>query len=650
MESPTDIIFQAHKAVNMIAREVDEDEEGYQYGPDGEYGEFEDYVEECTINGHIFAVVIDNARIQVDDAKIKVIWDWPTPTTVSEVNCDTSGVGIGDVLSQECKPICYFIEKLNDVVEVHKEFRKKLEETNQKYKNAADKHKRHQILYEGDLVKVFLQKGVVFGRSVQYVTAKEVVYYMETRRIGARNRRARNEHRVNANRKSVESDYRLLNSVKVLQRREIGSRGDRCFHLSDARERFRSIFLQEEYDTHDPQGQSATELPSPEWQKEVNDIVSAHGVVFALLMSGVCVAFSRETNKRICILNLSSEEYIGRIFYNKFNDSVITASAFKSDNYISLKCRTTRIEYIQNGHPDAGFLVFESELLKWCSSLQIDNLNAKAVTFCALHRIYKVFELRNYSMLYSISGTDVQGIKTSRGLMMLIYTNAGRHAPLKFHSIEDGCVLKSFSYPLHHTRVNFIELFHEKVLVKQENENLQILDVLTSELIEVNRTKSMAPSKFIFLHNTRLFLTLRNETVTVMNLRGEVVTLFKDHILGSPGRNFKNIYVTARQDLIMFFCKAHLDDLWLGQNAGSIKISSILTRKCLAKINARNTRVIKECKCSGRRCNLSKPIKGTEIKSTLEDALKDITSIFYDEERGEIYTGQRLGLVHVWSN
>ncbi|XP_074363532.1 uncharacterized protein LOC141704118 [Apium graveolens] len=255
-------------------------------------------------------------------------------------------------------------------------------------------------------------------------------------------------------------------------------------------------------------------------------MITAHGVVFALLMSGVCVAFSRETNQRICILNLSSEEYIGRIFYNKFNDSVITASAFKSDNYISLKCRTTRIEYIQNGHPDTGFLVFESELLKWCSSLQIDNVNAKAVTFCAQHSIYKVFELRNYSMLYSISGTDVQGIKTSyisRGLMMLIYTDARRHAPPKFHSIEDGCVLKSFSYPLHHTRVNFIELFHEKVLVKQENENLQILDVLTSELIEVKRTKSMTPSMFIIRHNTILFLTLRNETIMGGSYGGLIV-------------------------------------------------------------------------------------------------------------------------------
>lgn len=84
--------------------------------------------------------------------------------------------------------------------------------------------------------------------------------------------------------------------------------------------------------------------------------------------------------------------------------------------------------------------------------------------------------------------------------------------------------------------------------------------------------------------------------------------------------------------------------------AGSINISNILTGKCLAKINAHNTLVIKECKCSGRPCNLCKAVRATEITSTVEDALEDITAIFYDEERNDIYTGKGNGFLHVWSN
>ena len=66
----------------------------------------------------------------------------------------------------------------------------------------------------------------------------------------------------------------------------------------------------------------------------------------------------------------------------------------------------------------------------------------------------------------------------SPGIMLLIYTRTNSSVPLKILSIEDGTVLKSFSHLLHRNKkVDFIEQFNEKLLVKQEGENLQILDV-----------------------------------------------------------------------------------------------------------------------------------------------------------------------------
>lgn len=79
---------------------------------------------------------------------------------------------------------------------------------------------------------------------------------------------------------------------------------------------------------------------------------------------------------------------------------------------------------------------------------------------------------------------------------------------------------------------------------------------------------------------------------------------------------------------------------------GSINISNILTGKCLAKIKAGNS-FPNENECSQR----SKKHKcASTVRSTAAEALEDITALFYDEERNEIYTGNRLGLVHVWSN
>lgn len=203
----------------------------------------------------------------------------------------------------------------------------------------------------------------------------------------------------------------FVNSVKKLQRREISSKRDRAFSMTDAQERFRNIRLQEEYDTHDPKGPSSVVLPFLRKRSKIIEIVAAQDIVFALAQSGVCAAFSRESNQRICFLNVSPDEVIRSLFYNKNNDSLITVSVYASDSYSSLKCRSTRIEYIRRGKPDAGFALFESESLKWPGFVEFDDVNGKVLTYSAQDSIYKVFDLKNYTMLYSISDKNVQEIK-----------------------------------------------------------------------------------------------------------------------------------------------------------------------------------------------------------------------------------------------
>ncbi|KAF5737319.1 hypothetical protein HS088_TW13G00198 [Tripterygium wilfordii] len=313
-------------------------------------------------------------------------------------------------------------------------------------------------------------------------------------------------------------------------------------------------------DTHDPKGHCSMVLPDLVNRTKVIEIVAARDIVFALAHSGVCAAFSRETNDRICFLNVGPDEVIRSLFYNKNNDSLITVSVYASDNFSSLKCRSTRIEYIRRGKPDAGFALFESESLKWPGFVEFDDVNGKVLTYSAQDSIYKVFDLKNYTMLYSISDKNVQEIKISPGIMLLIFNRASSHVPLKILSIEDGTVLKAFNHLLHRNKkVDFIEQFNEKLLVKQENENLQILDVRTSETMEVNRNEFMTPSAFIFLYENQLFLTFRNRTVAVWNFRGELVTSFEDHLLWHPDCNTNNIYITSDQDLIISYCRTESD-------------------------------------------------------------------------------------------
>ncbi|KVI11227.1 uncharacterized protein LOC112507166 [Cynara cardunculus var. scolymus] len=439
------------------------------------------------------------------------------------------------------------------------------------------------------------------------------------------------------------------NSVKKLQRREICSKPHRSSSITKSLHRFCNFRLTERYDIHDPVGQCSLVLPLLMKRAKVIEIVVVHDIVFALASSGVCAAFSRDTNKRICFLNIYPDEVIRSLFYNKNNESLITVSVYASDNFSSLKCRSIRIEYIQRGKPDEGFPLFETESLKWPGFVEFDDVNEKVLTFSAQDSIYKVFDLKNYTLLYSIADQQVEEIKISPGIMLLIFSRGQSHVPLKILSIEDGTVLKDFNHLLHRNKkVDFIEQFNEKLLVKQDNENLQILDVRNAEVKEVASTEFMTPSAFIFLYENQLFLTFRNQTVSVWNFRGELVTSFEDHVLSHPDCNTNNIYITSDQDLIVSFCKADNGPLTDRRGAGSINISNIWTGKCIAKINASNAVSSKQDDDDdedGRSPNQ----RQVEV-NMVEEALEDITSLYYDEERNEIYTGNSNGLVHVWSN
>ncbi|KAG6388931.1 hypothetical protein SASPL_150368 [Salvia splendens] len=124
-------------------------------------------------------------------------------------------------------------------------------------------------------------------------------------------------------------------------------------------------------------------------RSKIIEIVVARDIVFALAQSGVCAAFSRETNERICFLNVCPDEYI---------------------------CGPFR--YIRRGKPDAGFPLSESESLKWPGFVEFDDVNGKVLTYSVQDCIYKVFDLKNYTMLYSISDKNVEEIRirAPRGL------------------------------------------------------------------------------------------------------------------------------------------------------------------------------------------------------------------------------------------
>lgn len=122
----------------------------------------------------------------------------------------------------------------------------------------------------------------------------------------------------------------------------------------------------------------------------------------------------------------------------------------------------------------------------------------------------------------------------------------------------------------------------------------------------------MSGTSFIFLFEVHLFLTMTGGEVKVFDFHGRLVTSFEDHRLWSPNSN--QVHITNRQDEIVSYCRA--PDVG---DQSSINVSCILTGKCHAKLQG-------------------------------EECLEDVTSLYFNEERNEIYTGNASGKVFVWAN
>lgn len=404
---------------------------------------------------------------------------------------------------------------------------------------------------------------------------------------------------------------------------------------------FKNMKKMESLDTYDPCLFSDNMMmPWLRKRAKVVEIVSHENLIFALTHTGVCAAFDRNLGKRICFINVTGDEVIRSLFLNKMNASLITVSVFRDDGFSSLKCRSIPLEGIQQGKVDESCSLFESETLRWPGFVEFDDVNSKILTFSVDNKTYKVWTLASYKHLYTINDDRIQEIKISPGAMLLIQTRSESYVPLRIVDIETGTVLKSFNHLLHRNRkIDFVEQFNEKLLVKQENENLQIVDVRTADIVSVPKSQFLTPSAFIFLYGNQLFLTFRQRQVSVWNFKGQLVTNFEDHTLWHTDPNTNSIYITSNQDLIMSFCKQE------GNRYGSINVSWINNGKSLAKIS---------CEPDDDAGSRSSPGhgRGSFFHSTLlsHSPPDDVTSLYYNEVRNEIYAGTRSGMIHIWSN
>jgi hypothetical protein len=161
--------------------------------------------------------------------------------------------------------------------------------------------------------------------------------------------------------------------ARRLRSRETNDTQSAVWKRHCARQRFSHFKHTISHDTHDPDAANL-KLSFLRRRSKIIEIVAASDVVFALTLSGVCAAFCGR--KRLCFLNTTPDEVIRSLFFNRTSQSLITVSVYREDNFSSLKCRNTQLEYIRRGQPEAGFPIFASECLKWPGFVEVSTSSA----------------------------------------------------------------------------------------------------------------------------------------------------------------------------------------------------------------------------------------------------------------------------------
>ena len=414
------------------------------------------------------------------------------------------------------------------------------------------------------------------------------------------------------------------NIVSTLQRRECRGRGDHQYWKPDSELFFSNFKLKGEFNIHqrsEPKYRSLAR--NLRMRSRIVEIIHAHNLIFVLTHAGLCVAFE-SGGRRLCYVNHERDEVVRSLFFNKLSDSLITVSVCADDAFQSLRCRSIPVEAIRSGEPGPGRRLFPGFVLKWPGFVEFDEVNGKIVTLRVSEeegRSYSVWSLRTYQHLFEIPADNIFEIKISPGVILLIYNRKQAYLPLKVLSMENGETLFTHLHLLNRTkRLDLIEQFDQKILLKQEGEPLQIVDILTSHIRRIPHEKFLAPKSSLFLVEKRLFLTFRDQLVEVWNFDGERVTTFQDHSLHPSANGMSNVYINPRQDVIFSYCAG-----------GTINISSIVSGQLLGKITPRSIR--SSCPSA--------------FSPHAEYTLDDVSCICYNDKAHEIYVGNDFGYIYV---
>ncbi|KAJ5075011.1 hypothetical protein M0811_07715 [Anaeramoeba ignava] len=368
-------------------------------------------------------------------------------------------------------------------------------------------------------------------------------------------------------------------------------------------------------------------------RSKIIEMTIGEDLLFTLSDLGIGSIFDLKNPKNnLGFLNLRNDEIIRSIHFNKLNLSLITVSVFKEDEFSTLHCRTTYVEFFKRKKSNQGNLIFESESLKWPGFVEFDDLNSKILTYCSQKLEYKIWNLKNYQCLYILNDAKIQEVKITLGIILLIFPQKSNRIKVKLIEIESGNEFWNRKIELKRNRgIEFIEQFNEKILIKQEREKLRILEIKTGKEKIIEKEIFPTPNAFIFLYYSQMILVFSSGKISLWSWNGKKIHNFGKVMNEDQKRN--QLFISKNQEFL--FCYVE-DDLF---QSGSLKMFDLNCFKS-STLTFDNSLSIS--------CLIGNGIGNERKKIEISNPLEGISCIYYDQEKIRFLSGNSQGLVYLW--
>ncbi|GAB4821975.1 hypothetical protein N2152v2_009021 [Parachlorella kessleri] len=430
--------------------------------------------------------------------------------------------------------------------------------------------------------------------------------------------------------------------------------------------------------------------------KEVIEFAVEDGLLLALSATGVCVVFATGTWERLGFLNSTADEHIRSIIVNKARRELVVTSFQYLDclgDHHPLRCRAVALQdLVARRFPAPSAPIFGSEgSISWPGFVDVDGDTATALTYNPATKLYKVWDLRDYSPRLIIRGRGIQDICLhSPDVALVTLHGSSGVLPIQLRSLVDGTVLREFCIPLGAAgEPEVLHLFGQHLLVRLPGGSLTITDSVSGSCVEVGDLALQHLQVFSHCPVSNTVLAFGDDGMRVFSLQGQQL----GHVPGCvlPDRKLENAMHISRQEKHMVvYTGSHQhpaapertaaqggpagptsqggggtassdaagssSPAWFGSYGSSRREDSSSDHRFMVpdigRIGASMGVVdLQRCKWLAR-LHAGRARRPEAVRQQHPDvelaALANVTAVYYDEMRCCIYTGSADGFVHIW--